>query len=101
MHLAPPAVYRMAAHMDTPAAGVYTAAQEVEAHSPAGVSTHTAAEVRRVAVPVIHTAVGQHNPAGAMIHRTGARAYSSAEEVYMPAVLPLHRQYAQEAKPGR
>ncbi len=86
-------------------------AQEVEAHSPAGVLTHTAAEAHRVAVTVaayrivavlaIHTAGGECNPAGAMIHRTGARAYSSAEEVYMPVVHPLHRRYAQVAMPGR
>jgi len=101
VYLVPQAVYRMAEHIDTPVVGAYTVAQEVEAYSPAGVSTHTAVEARRVAARAIHTAVGERNPAGAMIHRMGARAYSSAEEVYMPAVLlPLHKQYAQVAMPG-
>jgi len=78
-------------------------AVEVEAYSPAGVLLRTAAQVRKVAAPVaaymmaaalaIHTAAGAHSPAGAMIHMAGA--YSSAEEVYMPAVLQLHRLYAQ------
>ncbi len=85
-------------------------AVEVEAYSPAGVLLRTAALVRKVAAPVaaymmaaalaIHTAAGAHSPAGAMIHMTGARACSSAGEVDMPVVLPLHRLYAQVELPG-
>ena len=81
-------------------------AVEVEAYSPAGVLLRTAAQVRKVAACMmavelaIHTAVGAHSPAGAMSHMTGVRAYSSAEEVHMPAVLPLHKLYAQVELPG-
>ena len=82
-------------------------APALEAYSPAGVMLRTAAQVRKVAAPVaacmmaaalaIHTAAGAYSPAGAMIHMTGARAYSSAGEVDIPAVLQLHRLYAQVA----
>ena len=81
-------------------------AVEVVAYSPAGVLLRTAAQVRKVAAYMmaaalaIHTAAGAHSPAGVTIHMMGARAYSSAEEVYMPVVLPLHRLYAQVAPPG-
>ena len=81
-------------------------APEVEAYSPAGVLLHTAAQVHKVAACMmaaalaIHTAAGAHSPAGAMIHMTGARACSSAGEVDMPVVLPLHRLYAQVELPG-
>jgi len=80
-------------------------APEAGAYSPAGVMLRTAAQVRKVAAYravaalAIHTAAGPHSPAGAMIHMTGARAYSSAGEVDIPAVLQLHRLYAQVALP--
>jgi len=75
-------------------------AVEVEAYSPAGVLLRTAAQMRKVAalVAAYMMAAGAHSPAGAMIHMAGA--YSSAEEVYMPAVLQLHRLYAQVALLG-
>src|SRR5215469_7150129 len=99
------------AHIGTRAPGVCTMASAVEAYSPAGVMLHTAAQVRKVASPVaacmmavasaIHTVAGARSPAGAMIHMTGARAYSpAAGEGYMPAVLPLHRPYTQVPLPG-